>query len=366
MNLQQELLRIRAYITDSATRPSNEANTCSRVITPLLIQCGYEHHEFDIQAHDGAGRFPDYTILPDTQYTWFLEAKTWQDNLADSHVIQALNYAHTKGKRWVVLSNGREWRLYDDHIVGVEPAERLITIARLECSEELEEMLSALNKESVQSAEIERFALRTRLATMLKLQLQSANSELIKSITNCIRGKLGLTSIVTSDVVTFFQNWHHASVTSRQPPISPVTIPPASTELPPSRAISSSIKLSLSDLKVREREIQGWKPKILTFPDGTSKRISTWREYSQGIIEWLFTRGKIPNLPFSGQHSGDRYLITTSIPQSAKAHDRYKQFFVNGMELYLHVTRSATDFVRCLNVLCEEVSEPISGFVVTF
>src|SRR5690348_16922462 len=132
MPMQEELERIRGYLTNANARPSNEANTCHWIVSPLLRQCGYDYHEIDVQAHDAAGKFPDYAILPNTSHTWFLEAKAWSESLADTHVIQALNYAHTKGRRWVVLSNGREWRLYDDHIIGMEPADRLIAVARLD------------------------------------------------------------------------------------------------------------------------------------------------------------------------------------------------------------------------------------------
>src|SRR5436309_3495008 len=141
MTLNEELTRVREYLTDTSKRPSNEANTCHWVISPLLRQCGYDFHEIDVQAHDGAGKYPDFTISPHTSFTWFLEAKSWIENLADAHVIQALNYAHTHGHRWVVLSNGREWRLYDDHIIGVQPADRLVAVARLDCSDEVERLL---------------------------------------------------------------------------------------------------------------------------------------------------------------------------------------------------------------------------------
>ncbi len=150
-SLREELTRVREYLADTNKRPSNEANTCHWVILPLLRHCGYHFHRIDVQAHDAAGKFPDFAILPGTPYTWFLEAKAWQEKLADAHVIQAMNYAHTQGHRWVVLSNGREWRLYDDHVVEVQPADRLVLEARLEYNAEIERLLGALRKSSVQS-----------------------------------------------------------------------------------------------------------------------------------------------------------------------------------------------------------------------
>lgn len=364
MSLQQELLRIREYLTDSTTRPSNEANTCSWVITPLLIQCGYQYHEIDIQSHDGAGRYPDYTIMPDTPYTWFLEAKPWQDNLADSHVVQALNYAHTKGKRWVVLTNGREWRLYDDHIIGVEPADRLISIVLLECCEELEALLAALSKEAVCSGELIRYAVNARITAILEQQLQTPNSEITKSITKILRGKHGLSSVGFNDVAQYFQSLHSKANSGLQAdnpptPSKPVIIPPLSS-VP--KSLSEGI--SLLDLKRKGNEVQGWKLQSLVLPDQTIKLVSTWRDVTVGVIEWLFIANKKPDLPFSGQQRGKRCLIVTSLPNIENAAKQYKQLIVDGSILYIHVNRSITDFVRCLNVLCNEVSESSTGFIV--
>ena len=136
MNLQTELERVREYLTGANPPPSNEANTCDWVIRPLLLQCGYHYHDIHAQGHDAAGGIPDYTILPNTPQTWFLEAKKWQETLSDTHVNQAANYVNTTAKRWFVVSNGREWRLYDNHNVQVTPAERLVVRARLDCGTE--------------------------------------------------------------------------------------------------------------------------------------------------------------------------------------------------------------------------------------
>ncbi len=101
--------------------PANEAVTCYRIIDPMLNALGYSRMDILPQFADGGNQFPDYTILPDTDSTWYLEAKAWSASLKDSHVQQSLNYANQNGKRWVVLTSGRRWRLYDNHVIGGWP-----------------------------------------------------------------------------------------------------------------------------------------------------------------------------------------------------------------------------------------------------
>ena len=89
MNLQTELERVREYLTGANPPPANEANTCDWVILPLLRHCGYHYHDIHAQGHDAAGGIPDYTILPNTAQTWYLEAKKWSG--------ESVGYAHQPG-----------------------------------------------------------------------------------------------------------------------------------------------------------------------------------------------------------------------------------------------------------------------------
>src|SRR5438445_165616 len=100
--------------------PPNESNTCEWVILPLLWAAGYARREIHSRVLDNNKLYPDYTLLPaDPQHRWFLEAKPWAVELDHSHAIQALDYANHNGVRWVLLTNGRTWRLYDNGVQGL-------------------------------------------------------------------------------------------------------------------------------------------------------------------------------------------------------------------------------------------------------
>ena len=112
MNICEAIQDALKYFDDP---PPNEARTCELVILPLLHAARYDRRDILSHVSDGGRGFPDYTILPkDEQHKFYLEAKAWLVMLEDEHARQSLNYANGNGKRWVVLTNGQEWRLYDN------------------------------------------------------------------------------------------------------------------------------------------------------------------------------------------------------------------------------------------------------------
>lgn len=120
LTLIEELQHLSAQVRDWS-----EYDTCDAIILRALREIGgYRYGDYRAQQSTASG-YPDFTILPDTEHTWYLEAKALRVELNDEHVVQALNYANATGRRWVVVSNGRIWRLYDQHIPGV-PADKMV------------------------------------------------------------------------------------------------------------------------------------------------------------------------------------------------------------------------------------------------
>lgn len=169
--------------------PPNEANTCDWVIRPLLIASGYSNHEILSQASDPTKKIPDYTLMPSTDHTWFVEAKAWSVALESLHVDQALNYAHSNGRQWVVLTNGREWRLYDDHIKGVS-ADRLVATASLQSTGAMLKFLGALSKESMISQKVVEYASERRVREYLEGAVTDPTGAVVQAIVQVVRKHL--------------------------------------------------------------------------------------------------------------------------------------------------------------------------------
>ncbi|MBI5705583.1 MAG: DUF4268 domain-containing protein [Armatimonadetes bacterium] len=180
--------------------PPNEANTCSWVIHPLLLAAGYEHHEIHGEVGGASGKIPDFTLLPKTNWTWFVEAKAWDVKLDNWHVDQALFYAHANGKRWVVLTNGKEWRLFDDSIAGMSE-DRLVASSYLQNTDEMAAFLGAVSKSSMLEQRIEVYATSKRVRKALLKALSEPSSGVIASIVKTLSKELNAPNITAQMVV---------------------------------------------------------------------------------------------------------------------------------------------------------------------
>jgi len=217
--LEEELAHATRFGSEIAA-PQNESNTCEWVILPLLWALGYQRYEIASRSYDAAGKLPDYTVLPNTQHTWFLEAKAWTQELSSLHVDQAMNYAHSNGKRWVVLSNGKEWQLYDDSIPGVS-ADRLVATAKLSEESQIRAFLSAITKESIATGTVDKFARSQRLERVLSKQFFQPDSEVVKVILSTLRSKLGVVA-TGQDIVEFLSCRKPAVQEVKAEPVAPV------------------------------------------------------------------------------------------------------------------------------------------------
>ncbi len=195
---------IQEAIANSSPPPNNEADTCARLIYPLLLAAGYSYHEILSQDPDAVRQRPDYTLLPNLpEYTWFLEAKAWSVNLVDSHAQQAVNYANTKGKRWVVLTNGKVWRLYDNHIK--DTAEQMLAATFRLDQDEFPVFLEAISKHSITNGKLESFVRNQRLYATLTSQFRRPDSEVVRAVTRVLRTAPGLSGVTASEIVSFFE-----------------------------------------------------------------------------------------------------------------------------------------------------------------
>ncbi|MGB2937080.1 MAG: hypothetical protein WBD05_02610 [Phycisphaerae bacterium] len=217
---------IEEAIEHGGAPPPNESNTCEWVILPVLYAIGYGKREVVSRDADSAGKFPDYTLLPGApEHTFYLEAKAWKADLEGSHARQALNYANQNGKRWVVLTNGRQWHLYDNSVCGL-PADKMVAEMSLDNRDQAVRFLQAISKASVSSNGLARFATeeaerrkqameaerrrqiqaerQSRLSSVLQAELTNESSPLVAAMLAHLRRREGLTEIGAEDLITHF------------------------------------------------------------------------------------------------------------------------------------------------------------------
>ncbi|MBX7134943.1 MAG: type I restriction enzyme HsdR N-terminal domain-containing protein [Fimbriimonadaceae bacterium] len=324
--MRQELLSaVAAALAASKPPPTNEQETCFRIIDPLLRAMGYGFQEIKIQDRDHAGQKPDYTILPDAKsQTWFLEAKAWDVGLDDRHAIQAVNYANTQGMRWVVLSNGREWRLYDNHILGTVDA-KLACRAHLD-GELAASFLEALSKSSVEQGKLEDFVRNQRLYSVLLSQLERPDSEVTKAIVRVLRSVSGLANVNATHVVAFWRDY--ASPTSSRIPVSNVEARQLSEKLDdqsrdlPSTPAQQSEAIRLG--QVDKSDITHRKIKAIILPNGNTVPTTKWNQLSILAATYALDFGNLELPVFSSQWAKSPLLAVVDSEISTKMREPHR------------------------------------------
>ena len=107
-----------------------EENVKIHIVVPLLNHLGYENTDLDFE-HMVRSIFADIVVEIDNKPRISIECKDLDENL-DAHLEQAFQYACWKGFMLLVLTNGKEFRVYKTWEVGTELEERLLFSSSLE------------------------------------------------------------------------------------------------------------------------------------------------------------------------------------------------------------------------------------------
>jgi predicted type IV restriction endonuclease len=138
-----------------------EENVKLKIVLPLLRYLGYDDvTDMDFE-HFVENKRADIAILINGKPKIVVECKSLEKNLDDA-ISQALNYANKQQIPYILLTNGKEFRLYKPFIENlVNPKDRLLTSAHLETLiHDIEELQDWISKESLTKNKIDKKAQR--------------------------------------------------------------------------------------------------------------------------------------------------------------------------------------------------------------
>lgn len=343
-------------------KPSNEAQVCQCVIVPILEALGYSKWEIKPQAADAGKQYPDYTIMCGDTTAWYLEAKAWNVRLQDPHVNQALNYANQNGQRWVVLTNGHDWRLYDNHIQGTADR-KLVVKATAERHPDLLDLLGALSRQRFGS-DLDAYAKLVRLRLFLRDQLSRPDSDLLRQILSNVRRLSGISLATTADLATAFATLQGFDGPPNQgheePKPSEVhalrdqsSLPETPAEqVPPDGAHS----VTLRSLAAGEFAVTGISPRGVHLPGDSFHEANSWADLAQVCTEWIISSCRLPALPFKATAKAKRcFLNHQALHPDGKRMKGMRKVTDGSRDVYIDTNRSAEQMVQSLMHLCEAV-----------
>ena len=151
--------QVQQRIADYTLEGIGESNTKATIISPVLRSLGWDVEdldevrlEFKLRPSD---KPVDYALLIEKSPRLFVEAKGLGENLADRRwASQIMGYATVAGVKWVVLTNGNEWHIYNSH-AAVPVEEKLFRKVSVttDDDERVRETLALLSRESISQME---------------------------------------------------------------------------------------------------------------------------------------------------------------------------------------------------------------------
>jgi predicted type IV restriction endonuclease len=152
-----KLKTIRKKAIDLEDNGLSEADTKRVIIEPILQLLGWDvlgveevKNEYRAKSSDNP---VDYGIFLGKKPAFFLEAKSLGTNIDDRKCItQTVAYASNCGTEWAVISNGKDWAIYNA-LAPVDAEKKLFRKFSID-QDGVEESLSLLQKSSMGEAKI--------------------------------------------------------------------------------------------------------------------------------------------------------------------------------------------------------------------
>lgn len=307
--LQQDVAAVQAIIT-AAGSPTNEAQTESLVIDPILKSLGYATTDYVKQGFSSAAsNFPDYTLLPNNPHKWVLEVKKYGHALKPQDEVQATSYGFHEATDWAVLTNGRTWYIYN--IPLKSPSRRVLQIDNLFTDRNALQLLACLSRHGMLQDELTEAWNLKRVAMFVEAEMRKPNSPLRTHICQTIKQQINL------DVTDAVMGSVLATILDNQPAQTLATTSLTSNSAPSQTASVTSPASSTGTAlytfgEILSNPLLGTKqrPKAMDFGDGQPIPVRSWADAAKVVVETIGIKYSLPSLPFTGGSNGRNYFLT--------------------------------------------------------
>ncbi len=290
----------------------SEAETITKAILPLLKCIGYGGNDYAQEFSTTTGPV-DIALLPKTNRAWFVEAKRWSVALQDKEISQTLNYINNGGLKYAALTNGQEWRIYDNSIQGSPEAKQILTFKIWEPN--FLEKFTLLSKGSMESTVLQDYTDHHMLRETLRKDLVDQGSALIGAVRSRLKKQYKM-EVSKIELAACFEGLldsrQHGSLPDSQyasPTLSQSQgqVPTASQK--PLTATDGGLPKPNANPPSGDPEVTGTiedacaavlkysKPRSVEI-EGQIHKVESWRQVAETILSYLKSRDKLPDVPF--------------------------------------------------------------------
>jgi predicted type IV restriction endonuclease len=112
VRIKEALKRYQPLVEQAKARDVGEADTSTLVKDILADLFGYDKYSEITAEYQIKGTYCDLALKVDGKLTILVEVKSFNTELKEQHVKQAVDYAANQGVEWVILTNGQTWQVY--------------------------------------------------------------------------------------------------------------------------------------------------------------------------------------------------------------------------------------------------------------
>ena len=307
--------KLRERIDDHAPLlRQNEALTRYTLIDPLLRELGWntENPDLVIPEYKGVGGSADYALFNGDKPLMIVEAKRLDTSLRDEKVLtQGLTYCQKQGTRYLSVTDGRRWEIYETHKLASIDEKRIVEF---------------------------------------DLKSQSVAEVCLKALT--LWG-LRVSGHVATGQISVVGPTHNQ-------PDSPKSRPPTPQPTPPSPDEHEWRPLSELNPQPGSRHPIG-----IQFLDGSVISTKSWKSLLVEVVRWLINSNHLTqsHCPILKTPRSKRYVVSTEAVHSDK-----KQFTspIRAGSLYIETNTSSRGIAKGCRTVIEHVGQDPAQFKIRF
>lgn len=363
--LQQDIATIQATIT-TAGAPTNEAQTESLVIDPILKSLGYATTDYVKQGFSStANNFPDYTVLPNSPHKWVLEVKKYGHVLKLPDEVQATTYGFQQATDWAVLTNGHTWYIYN--IPLKSPSRRVLEIRNLFTDKNALELLACLSRNGMLQDELTEAWNLKRVTTFVEAEMKTVSSPLRTYICHAIKQQINLDvtdAVVGSALATItgLQTVHPTIVAGQASNASQLSTP----SVTPSGGLTTVALYTFGDILANPLLGTRQRPKTVDFSDGNPIPVKSWADAAKVVVETLGNKYSLPVLPFTGGSRGKNYFLNlTATHKDGSKMRSHREAQVGSTLVHIDTHRNVRDMSACLVIFLNTINAPLDAVKVS-
>ncbi len=185
----KQVPRFKKILDKAYSRDINESDTVT-IITDMLCEIfGYDRYDEITSEYAIRNTYCDLAVKINDEVNYLIEVKSISIDLKEQHLRQAVNYGANEGIKWVILTNGYIWQVFNIQLKKTVQYEKVFEINFAEISprkKEVQEMLFTLSREGASKDVITEYQDKVSAVNRYVISALLLNSP----VTDCIRREL--------------------------------------------------------------------------------------------------------------------------------------------------------------------------------